>query len=48
MSGPYKYVLKQGSGVSENFILQYVTPHIGGKLGNNVANLLHYYIMRFL
>lgn len=40
MSGPTKYVVKTGSGVTEKFILQYVAPHIRERLGDRVANLL--------
>ena len=40
MSVPTKYVVKQGSSVTEYFILQYVTPHIRGRLGERMTNLL--------
>ena len=40
MGGPAKYLVKRNSGVTENFVLQYVTPHIRRRLGDRVTNLL--------
>ena len=40
MGGPAKYVVRRNSGVTEKFVLQYVTPHIRGRLGDRVGNLL--------
>ena len=48
MGGPCKYVLKNNSGVTNNFILEYVTPNIALRLGDEVAvrlgTALLYYI----
>ena len=40
IGGPCKYVLKENSGVTENFLLQHVVPNIRAHFSANVAKVL--------
>lgn len=40
MGGPCKYKVREDSGITNNFILQYVTPNIRRRLGDCVALIL--------
>ena len=48
MGGPAKYVVRRNSGVTEKFVLQYVTPHIRGRLGDRVENLLRIALLYYV
>jgi hypothetical protein len=40
MGGPCKYVVKEGSGVTDNFLLEYVVPHVRTRYSDGVAKIL--------